>query len=166
MTFADLLTGESVFLDANTLVYYFGAHPALGPASDQLIRRVENQDLFGFTSAHVLGEVSHRLMTIEANTNFGWPFAGIGNRLRNNPLGVQRLNLFRTAIDQALRSRLQVFAVTADVLADAMVLCQRIGMLTNDALIVAVMQRHGLTKLASHDGDFDRVPGLTRYAPA
>jgi predicted nucleic acid-binding protein len=37
---------------------------------------------------------------------------------------------------------------------------------TVDALIVAVMQRHGLVVLASHDADFDRVPGLTRYAPA
>ena len=40
------------------------------------------------------------------------------------------------------------------------------GLLSNDALIVAVMQANGLTRLASHDADFDRVPGLTRYAPA
>ncbi|MGH7170092.1 MAG: PIN domain-containing protein [Gemmataceae bacterium] len=39
-------------------------------------------------------------------------------------------------------------------------------MLHNDALIVAVMQANGLTNLASEDDDFDRVPGLTRYAPA
>ena len=35
----------------------------------------------------------------------------------------------------------------------------------NDALIVGVMLAHGLTRLASSDADFDRVPGLTRYAP-
>jgi predicted nucleic acid-binding protein len=40
------------------------------------------------------------------------------------------------------------------------------GLLSNDALIVAVMQASGLTKLASNDADFDRVPGITRYAPA
>jgi predicted nucleic acid-binding protein len=34
-----------------------------------------------------------------------------------------------------------------------------------DSLIVATMQAHGLTNLASNDGDFDRVSGLTRYAP-
>jgi predicted nucleic acid-binding protein len=33
------------------------------------------------------------------------------------------------------------------------------------SLIVAVMQQHGLTALASHDADFDRVPGITRHAP-
>jgi hypothetical protein len=30
MTFADLLSGDSVFLDANTLVYHFSAHAAFG----------------------------------------------------------------------------------------------------------------------------------------
>ena len=33
-------------------------------------------------------------------------------------------------------------------------------------LIVVLMQQHGMTNLASLDEDFDRVPGLTRYAPA
>ena len=32
-------------------------------------------------------------------------------------------------------------------------------------LIVAVMQAHGLGKIASADTDFDRVPGIPRYAP-
>jgi hypothetical protein len=31
---------------------------------------------------------------------------------------------------------------------------------------VTVMQTSGLSRLASCDADFDRVPGLTRYAPA
>ena len=37
--------------------------------------------------------------------------------------------------------------------------------LTGDALVIAVMRHHGLTHLASLDDDFDRVPGITRYAP-
>jgi predicted nucleic acid-binding protein len=43
---------------------------------------------------------------------------------------------------------------------------QQHGLLTNDALLVAVMREHGLTNLASQDADFDRVPGLIRHAPA
>src|SRR5262249_22147527 len=45
-------------------------------------------------------------------------------------------------------------------------LSRQFGLLMNDALIVAIMQDHGLIQLASHDADFDRVPGITRYAPA
>jgi predicted nucleic acid-binding protein len=40
-----------------------------------------------------------------------------------------------------------------------------VGLLTNDGLIVAVMQANGLSNLASNDTDFDRVPGPTRYGP-
>jgi predicted nucleic acid-binding protein len=48
----------------------------------------------------------------------------------------------------------------------AAMVSRQTGLLSNDALIVALMQANGLNKLASGDADFDRVPGLTRYAPA
>ncbi|HET6879328.1 MAG TPA: PIN domain-containing protein, partial [Pirellulales bacterium] len=42
---------------------------------------------------------------------------------------------------------------------------QQYGLLSGDAMIVAVMQHYGLTNLATHDDDFDRVPWLNRDAP-
>jgi len=44
-------------------------------------------------------------------------------------------------------------------------LSRQMGLLNNDALIVAVMQANGLSKLTSSDQDFDRIPWLTRYEP-
>ncbi len=165
MTFADLAAGDAVFVDANTLTYHFQPHPVWGPPCANLLLRIENQELTGFTTTHVLGEVSHRLMTIQASALFGWPFAGIGNRLRTHPAEVQKLTAFRQAIDQVLQSNFQVLTVPPALLATAAALSQGFGLLTNDGLILAVMQANGLTRLASHDADFDRVPGLTRYAP-
>jgi len=72
MTFADLVAGESVFIDANTLIYHFGPHPTFGAACNQLIGRIKNQELRGYTSTHVLGEVAHQLMIVEASTLPGW----------------------------------------------------------------------------------------------
>jgi uncharacterized protein len=122
--------------------------------------------LAGFTSTQVLGEASHRLMTIEATTLLGWPVAGIGNRLRTHPAEVRKLTAFRQAVDQILHSGIQVLTIPPPLLSTAAGLCQHVGLLTNDGWVVAVMQANGLTKLASNDADFDRVPGLTRYAPA
>jgi predicted nucleic acid-binding protein len=39
------------------------------------------------------------------------------------------------------------------------------GLLSSDALVVAMMQANNLTNLASNDADFDRVPGITRFSP-
>ena len=105
-------------------------------------------------------------MTIEANALFGWPMAGMANRLRRHPAEVQKLNAFRVALDQISQSRMQVLDVPLATLQRGAAICRQTGLLINDALIVALMQQNGLTRLASHDADFDRVPGLTRFAPA
>ncbi len=105
-------------------------------------------------------------MTIEAMKLLKWPVQGIGNRLRTNPAEVQKLSLFRLALDEVLQSKIQILTIAPALLSAGAVLCQQIGLLTNDGLIVAVMQVNGLTNIASNDTDFDRVPGLTRYAPA
>ena len=165
MTFANLATGDSVFVDANTLTYHFEPHVRWGPACTHLLQRIENQQLVGYTSSHVIAEVSHRLMTIEAHKLFGWQITGIGNRLRTNPIEVRKLALFRTSVEKLLQGKLQVLIVTPALLAVAAGLCQQLGLLTNDGLIVAVMQTHGLTNIASNDSDFDRVTGIARYAP-
>jgi predicted nucleic acid-binding protein len=165
MTFADLATADALFVDSNTLIHLFEPHPQWGPLCLQLIRRIDNQDLVGFTTTHVVSEVCHRLMTVEANRTLSWPIAGIGNRLRTNPHEVRRLSLFRRAVEQIDQSRLQILTVTPAMLVAAVALCQQVGLLTNDAIIVAVMQANGLNKIASSDTDFDRVPGITRYAP-
>jgi predicted nucleic acid-binding protein len=165
MTFADLVAGDALFVDANILTYHFQPHPVWGPACSQLLQRIENRELVASTSTHVLSEVSHRLMTIEASVLFGWPFAGIANRLRAHPAQVQKLTAFRVAIDRILQSSLQVLAVASPLVSTAAAVSQQVGLLSNDALIVAVMQANGLTRLASNDADFDRIHWLTRYEP-
>jgi hypothetical protein len=45
MTFDDIPAGASVFVDANTLPYYFQPHPVMGPACERLVRSIENRHL-------------------------------------------------------------------------------------------------------------------------
>jgi uncharacterized protein len=166
MIFADLPSGASVFVDANTVVYHFQPHPILGPACTDLVERIEHQQLVGFTSTHILSEMAHRLMTLEACTVLGWPFPGIAQRLRQHPAQVQALTRFRLAIQEVPQCGIQVLTIARTLIDSAAAVSQQTGLLTNDALVIAVMQANGLTHLASNDADFDRVPGLTRYAPA
>lgn len=166
MIFADLAAGQSVFLDANVLVYHFAPDPVLGPHCAPLVQRIDRGELSGFTSTHVLTETAHRLMSIEASARFGWPFAGMARRLKDHAAEVQKLMAFRRAIQTVVDSKFQVLSITPALVLAAAGLSQQTGLLSNDALIVAVMQDYGLVNLASNDADFDRVPGLTRYAPA
>ena len=165
MIFTDLPAGAPVFVDANTLLYHFTADPKYGPACTELVERIERQELPGFTSTHVVSEVAHRLMTIEASLRFSRPFAGIAPWLKKHPTAVQQLAQFRLAIQEVPRYHIHVLVIPADLLDPAAAISQGTGLLHNDALVVALMGQQGLANLASADADFDRVPGLTRYAP-
>jgi predicted nucleic acid-binding protein len=66
---------------------------------------------------------------------------------------------------RVLALNLVVLPTEAMLLAEAIALSARHFLLTNDALIVAVMQRHGLVHLVTNDDDFDRVGGPTIWKP-
>lgn len=126
--------------------------------------RVGNQEVRACTSTHVLSEAAHKLMAVEAATQFGWT-SKVVQHLKQQPDKVQQLTRFRQAIQQVPQLGIQVLAIAPALIDAGTLVSQQTGLLTNDALLVAVMQAHGLTNLASADTDFDRVPGITRYAP-
>jgi predicted nucleic acid-binding protein len=164
MTFADIAAGETLFLDANPLVYHFAPDPVFGPACTGLMNRIANREVLAVTSTHVLSEVAHHLMTIEAASFFGWT-SKVVSRLKQQPAGIVKLTNFRRSIEAIAQLPIQVVTIQPDWIAVAAGLSQHHGLLSNDALIAATMQRHGLTHLASADADFDRVPAITRYGP-
>jgi predicted nucleic acid-binding protein len=90
---------------------------------------------------------------------------GIVNWLRRHPAEVRLLGRHRQAIDDLAAIPVTILPVDGPHVSRAADLSTAHRLLTNDALVVAVMLDNSLTALASHDGDFDRVPGLTRYAP-
>jgi predicted nucleic acid-binding protein len=165
MNFGDVPAGVTVFVDANIFIFYFGAHPIFGPRCQQLLDRIDNHEIGGATSSVVLSEVNHRLMTLEISNLLGWPMSGCGQRLKRHPAHVMNLTHYRKALDEISLLGLQVLAIGGPQVSAAAHVCRQSGLLTNDALIVAAMREHGLTHLASNDSDFDRVPGLLRYAP-
>ena len=116
------------------------------------------------TSTHVLSEVAHHLMVLEAASLFGWT-SKVVNRLKQQPAEIAKLINFRRSIEANAQLPIQVLTIQRDLIVAAAGLSQQHGLLSNDALIVAVMQARGLTNLASNDKDFDRVPGITRYGP-
>jgi predicted nucleic acid-binding protein len=165
MIFANVPASATIFLDANTLIYHFANDPTYGSACTQLIKRVELRDILGYTSAHALADAAHRLMTLEAISLNGWLPAGIAARLRRHHVEIPKLSVYRQAIVRIPLLGIQVLPITHPQVEAATLLSQQFELLTGDALILAVMQANALTNLASNDTDFDRVPGLTRYAP-
>src|SRR5271154_6508412 len=99
MILAGIGAGETVFVDANVLVYHFSADPQYGAACTDFVRRCQLGELTAFSSTHVVADLAHRLMTIEAILTFGWPVAGIARRLRRNHSEIAKLTRYRQVVD-------------------------------------------------------------------
>ncbi len=165
MIFQEIQSGTAVFIDANTFIYHFISDRNYGEACTALLERIESRDLEGWTSTHILAETAHRLMTLEACSRFNWPYQGIAARLGKHPQHFSQLQTFRQAIQQIVDLEINITHVLQSSITQATDFSCQHGLLTNDALLVAVMHEQNLTQLASLDSDFDRVPWITRYSP-
>lgn len=166
MNFDAISPGSAIFVDANLFVYYFEPHPVFGQACQRLFQRIENNEIEGFTSSHVLSDVVHRVMTLEAANLFKRPMTGMANWLKQHPNEVMQLTRHRFVIDDISLIGIQILPVTGSSVSLSADISKQFGLLNNDALVVSLMQHHGLTHVASNDADLDRVPGLKRYSPA
>ena len=72
-------------MDANTLIYHFAADPQFGAACTDFVGRFERREIVAICSTHVVSDVAHRLMTIDAILAFGWPIAGIAQSTASQP---------------------------------------------------------------------------------
>ena len=133
MTFANIPPGSQVFLDANTLIYHASADPNYGAACKQLLERIARRDIEGFTSSHVLTDVAHRLMTLEAIASLGWAAKGIAVRLRHNRAENPKTQPFRQAIDDVVQMGVQVLPIDFSLVSAGTALSQQFGLLTGDA---------------------------------
>lgn len=165
MSLQNVPSGSILFVDANIFLYYFTAHPRFGPACSLFLDRVEKGDLQGVTSAQILADLGHRLMTLEAAAATGRQLTGMARWLKAHPLEVQRLSKYRQALDELSAIGFRNLPVTAQDVSLAADVSRTHGLLTNDAIIVTLMRSHGLTQVASNDPDFDRIPGFNRCPP-
>jgi len=73
-----LADGERIFLDANILIYHF---TGVSPECRRLLQRCEGKTVEAFTGTHIVLEVLHRLMIIEA---FNKKLISGGNRRKSS----------------------------------------------------------------------------------
>ncbi|BBX97077.1 type II toxin-antitoxin system VapC family toxin [Mycobacterium lacus] len=130
-----------ILIDSNIPMYLVGAaHPHKFDAQRLLETALSAGERL-VTDAEVLQEICHRYVAIDRREAIQPAFDAI--------LGVvdDVLPIGRTDVEQARDSVLRYQSLSA-----------------RDALHVAVMARHDITRLMSFDRGFDGYPGITRLA--
>jgi len=130
-----------IFIDSNIPMYLVGApHPNKAGAQRLLERSITDNERL-VTDAEVLQEILHR-------------YISIGRRDAIQPA----FDALSAVVDD-------VFPIDrASVERAKQILFTTQGLSARDALHLAVMERHRVTRIMSFDGGFDDFPGITRLS--
>jgi predicted nucleic acid-binding protein len=157
--------GAACFIDANILYYHFVEVSPLSTTCTAFLDRVALGFIVGFTSTHVISEAMHKIMLAEAAAKFGLNRAGLVNWLQHHQNRIEELSEFRQAARELAGTGLNLLPIDIALFDEAAAQSAQHGLLTNDALVVALIRQQGLTNLVTNDDDFDDLPGVTIWKP-
>ena len=162
MRLSQIHNDEEVLIDTNILVY---ANQQKSDECRKLLRRCAAREVKGVVPMPIVAELAHTLMIIEAREN-GWiERTNPARALSERPEIVRRLNAYHTQLHEFLGIGFRIEpAIQSDVLV-MMSIQREFGLLTNDALLLAVARRLNWRSIASADKAFDRATGFLVYSP-
>jgi predicted nucleic acid-binding protein len=145
--------------------YHLVDVPPLSNDCSDLLKRIEQGHVQGVTSSVALAEATHKVMLAEVVQRHGVDHKGLIARLKRHPDLLDGLTNHAQVAATVRSLRLPIEAITLELLARSAEVSPQKRLLTNDALTLAVMEKLGVTILATNDDDFDAIEGITVYKP-
>ena len=161
----DIPDGVTCYLDATIFYYHLVDTPMLSDDCSDLLKRIELGHVRGVISSVTVAEATHKVMLAEVVQRHGVDHKGLIARLKRHPELLDGLTNHRQVVATVRGLHLPVETITLHLLERGADLSGQNRLLTNDALTLAVMEKLGLTALATNDDDFDAVNGITVYKP-
>ncbi len=157
---------EAIFIDANIFLHHAFD---VNAASVEFLKKVESFNIKAYTSALVIEEVIFKL-TMQSASNFldRVTLQGVKVLLKdtkNKEKVFKPILQYRGYIDTLKDFGLVVLDLTDKDMAAAIQKAKTYGLITADAAHIAVMERKGITHMASSDGDFKAVNNITLWMP-
>lgn len=167
MFLSDLVNGSSIFTDANIFVYHFSKNSRLNSACSWFLERTEKGKISGVTTTFVVQEVTHRMMIVEAATILpDIKIRDLVKYLKAHPDIIKKLVIHQSIPEKIASFNLEMVSPDINTIKRSQQMKRQYGFLSNDALILQIMEDIKINNLASNDSDFEKVSFVTLYKPS
>ena len=156
-----------MFVDTNIFTLHYRSKSV---SCNAFVTRIAQGDLFGYVNLQVLSDLLHKLMLAEA-VNKGiivrLSAAQLKQRLQFDRLLAKQLADYQTQFEDSLRIGFVMLPLSRRLLVTTKAERSTYGLLTGDSLHLGCMNRRRpvLTHIATQDGDFQHIPGITMWTP-
>jgi predicted nucleic acid-binding protein len=154
--------GARIFVDANILIYHFSG---ISSECRAFLQRCESRQVEAFTGVHILLEITHRLMVLEALQKGLITGSQPARKLKEQPEIIKGLREYNQSVQQIPRMRIRVRTITSAIVKASEAIRVQEGLMTNDSVTVALMRKMELLNIATADADFDNVSHIRLYQP-
>lgn len=165
MKLKQLPKGVTVFIDASIFIYYLNGDDALAQACAAFFKRTKRREVKAVTSVTVAMEVIHRVMVQEAAEKLNMQGGKLISYLKKHPDVVKRLTRHRRVPSIIYRLGVRIEPVTYIHVHSSRTARQNYGLMANDSLIIAFMEKNHIRHLVTNDDDFKRVPNIQVWQP-
>lgn len=157
---------EAIFVDANIFLHHaFNANNA----SIEFLKQIESYNIKAYTSALVIEEVVFKLLIQAASNYLDITTIEKVKRLlmdnKNKENVFKPVIEYREYIDILKDFGLIILDLTDKDMIASLQKAKTYGLITADAVHIAVMERKGITNIASSDSDFEKVDCVTLWKP-
>ncbi len=157
---------EAIFIDANIFLHHAFD---VNHASVEFLKKVESSDLKVYTSALVIEEITFMLM-IQSASNFLEKVTLNSVKIylkddENREKVFKPVEEYREYINYLKDFGLTILDLTDRDMVVAIQKARTYGLITADAAHIAIMERKGITHIASSDSDFKAISSITLWSP-
>lgn len=153
---------QSVLIDTNILFY---ANQRSSMQCVEFLKRCASDEISGIIPIQILAEFTHILMLAEARDLGLIKGSNPAKQLSQSPNKVKALYRYEGLIRDLLSIGLRIEPLEQEDFFLAISIQRLYGLLTNDALLIAVAKRLRVTAVASADKVFEDVKEISLYKP-
>lgn len=162
----DIVPQESkCFIDTNIFLYSLTDHPDFGHSTKEFLKKTERGIVQSKTSVIVLNELLHKLVIGEIAEKYKLKLYQVPAIIKQDPTILSSLKSYELVNKIELIPNIEILSVTEEIFSLAKSYMVKYNLMTNDAIIAATCNTHGISNIATSDGDFDRVDFLARWNP-
>lgn len=161
----NLPSGTTVYVDSNIFIYDTTTHPKYASSCSLFLDRVESGEITGVTSVLSINETVHKLSIIELSSKLKKKPVLILHLIKKNPSLLDDLETPFVAAESIMNMNLEIVTLFVTIFIEALEFMKRYRLMSNDAIHVATMKRHGITNIATNDPDFKRVGWIKIWKP-
>lgn len=153
--------GSDVLIDANIFIYGLTAKSA---QCKSFLARCSREEITGVALFESVNDATHQFMKGEA-VQKGLCSGQAMKYLSEHPEAVRKLTDYWVNTERFLALNLLFVPVDEEIVRSAQAERVNAGLLTNDSIMVAALRKFGISRIATHDRQFETVAGLAVFSP-